>query len=134
MFEPKFRESIPSDVREQVCDMFDGHCAYCGIEFKKVFHVDHVIPVAAGGPDDISNYLPSCPKCNMFKNSFSLEQFRTSLEEQTFKKCSFILAVRYGQITAHPKKIVFYFETLGHKFDEELVKAFMKSHALIQRD
>ncbi len=125
------REPIPKEIRDQVREKFGGHCAYCGILLKqKGWHVDHVIPVAAGGIDDISNFFPACSICNQFKNSSSLEQFKTILEEQTYKKAAFILAARFLQITAHPTKIEFWYEKQGHVFDEELVRELMKNPAL----
>jgi uncharacterized metal-binding protein len=118
------REAIPAELRSQVFEKFGGCCAYCGKTLDR-FHVDHVIPIAKGGIDDICNYFPSCAECNQFKNSFSLEEFRKILEDQTFTKCSFILAERYGQISVHPTKIKFWYEKLGFTFDEELVKIMM---------
>lgn len=120
------REPIPKELREQVLNKFGGQCAYCGIQLKKRFHVDHVIPVASGGIDDFANYFPACPKCNAFKNALSLEDFRRILENQTIEKVSFILADRFGQITRHPSKIMFHYEKQGHIFDEILVRELMK--------
>lgn len=121
------REPIPKEIRAEVYEKFGGHCAYCGIKLKlKGWHCDHVIPVAAGGVDDICNFFPSCATCNQFKNSSSLESFRIILEEQTLKKASFILALRFEQITVHPTAIVFWYEKQGHVFDEALVRALMR--------
>lgn len=40
----------------------DGYvCAYCGREANEA---DHVIPVAAGGKDELSNLVASCKPCN----------------------------------------------------------------------
>lgn len=119
------REPIPKEIRAEVKAMFGGYCAYCGVQLKKSFHVDHVIPVAAGGVDDICNYFPSCKHCNTFKNSFSLEQFREMLEKQIYKS-GMIIAERFEMIKIiGPVKVVFHFEKCGHKFDEALVKAMM---------
>lgn len=126
------REPIPKDVRDQVWDKTSGHCAYCGLVLKsKGWHVDHVIPVAGGGPDDICNFMPACAKCNNYKTSMSLEQFRRELSLQVTRarkySVNFRLAEVYGQITVHETPIVFYFEKLGQKFDPDLVYKMMKA-------
>ena len=40
------------------------HQAVQGAEF----HIDHVIPTAAGGTDGIDNLSLACPSCNLSKN------------------------------------------------------------------
>lgn len=125
--EAKEREVIPKEIRAEVFEKFGGHCSYCGLQLKaKGWHVDHVIPVSAGGVDDISNLFPSCATCNFFKNAMSLEDFRNTIYEQTYKKAGFILAARFNQITPHPTRVEFWYEKQGHVFDEELVREFMK--------
>ena len=39
-------------------------CAYCGAEAK---HVDHIIPIVAGGTDDPENLTAACARCNLQK-------------------------------------------------------------------
>lgn len=119
------REVIPKEIRAEVKQKFGGCCAYCGITLKKSFHVDHVIPVAAGGVDDIMNYFPACRECNTVKNSFSLEQFRTILESIPFRGLA-VIGERLGMLQIYgPVKVVFHFEKQGHKFDYEVVEAMM---------
>jgi hypothetical protein len=121
------RDPISKELREEVKSKFGGHCAYCGVLLKKSFHVDHVVPVAAGGPDDVCNYFPSCRHCNTFKNSFSLEEFRRNIENQ-INKSHMIIAERFEMIKIlGPVKVTFYFETLGHVFDSEVVYSMMKT-------
>lgn len=119
------RERIPKDIRDEVHAMFGGNCAYCGCELKKGWHVDHVVPVAVGGVDGIENLMPACPPCNNFKTSFTLEQFRIELQLQVHRgrkySINFKMAERYNQIEVKETPIVFWFEKLGHKFDERLV-------------
>ena len=128
------RTVIPKEIREEVYNKFGGHCAYCGIFLNRSFHVDHIIPIAKAGVDDVMNYFPACSKCNQFKNAFSLEEFRLILQEQTLNKCSFILAERFGQITVHPSQITFYYEKCGYTFPEDLVKALMVKYPRIKPD
>lgn len=43
-------------------------CAYCEkkIHYKKL-HVDHVFPLFEGGKNEYSNFVLSCPSCNIRK-------------------------------------------------------------------
>lgn len=54
------------DEWKVVLDLFDNECAYCGS--KEKLTVDHVIPLYKGGPNDISNLIPACKRCNCSKN------------------------------------------------------------------
>lgn len=48
----------------------DGYrCQYCGAGPEATLQVDHVVPVAAGGTDDISNLRTACSACNSGKSS-----------------------------------------------------------------
>jgi hypothetical protein len=33
------------------------------------FHVEHIVPTAAGGSDDVENLALSCPSCNLHKSN-----------------------------------------------------------------
>ena len=65
-------------VRSQVWDMTSGKCFYCEVQLVRgpdcegdrsnVFHVDHLVPKSAGGPDHLTNYVPSCQTCNISKS------------------------------------------------------------------
>jgi hypothetical protein len=78
--------------REKIRNMFDGHCAYCGVMLGDTFHVDHVKPIYRGwqdgesvsnrGLDNSDNMFPSCPRCNLWKKTFSIEQFREEIAAQ----------------------------------------------------
>lgn len=54
-------------------DSYLGRCAYCFD--AKAEHIDHVVPVAKGGTNDIGNLVPACAKCNLSKGSKSLLAF-----------------------------------------------------------
>lgn len=45
-------------------------CTYCGGPYE---HVDHVVPRALGGTDDVANLMPACRSCNQSKSDHSLE-------------------------------------------------------------
>lgn len=50
-------------------------CAACRISLHGIFHRDHVVPLAAGGSNDISNIQLLCPDCNRSKGARSNEEF-----------------------------------------------------------
>lgn len=48
----------------------DGYrCRYCGASSKSTeLHIDHVLPRAAGGRDDLANLVTACIDCNYGKS------------------------------------------------------------------
>lgn len=108
----------------------NGRCAYCGNEITlKQMQVDHIQPcwhtvteqeaVKYGikkGSHDIDNLNPSCARCNRWKSTFSLEQFRTqvqtSIDRLKRDTPNFNLALDYGLIEIKPIEIEFYFEKI----------------------
>ena len=44
----------------------NGKCAYCRVPLAK-YHVDHIVPLCAGGRNDRRNLQVLCPSCNMSK-------------------------------------------------------------------
>lgn len=111
--------------REKVYEKTGGHCAYCGCELKKGWHIDHVKPIYRGdtrdyykckGTDDIGNMLPSCPSCNLYKSTMPLETFRRMIANtvNSSKKYTCVsIALRYGLLEETGKKVKFYFEETG---------------------
>jgi hypothetical protein len=57
--------SITKEDKYQLREDF-GICIYCGEEAETQF--DHVIPIADGGEDSISNQVPACESCNASKS------------------------------------------------------------------
>jgi len=63
-------------LKEQVLKRDDWTCVYCGYNGSKSaeaflrgnFHVDHKIPRAKGGSEDIENMVTACGPCNTFKS------------------------------------------------------------------
>jgi len=98
--------------REIILAKSRGKCWYCGIELKKGWHIDHIVPVfrktervgelvrykntakstykiktIQRGLQNtenhvIENMVPACPPCNMYKTVMTVEQFRSELEKQ----------------------------------------------------
>lgn len=44
-----------------------GKCYYCHKKVGKTYHIEHVVPLARGGSNDVSNIVIACPTCNMRK-------------------------------------------------------------------
>lgn len=66
--------SIGPRRRFEVFKRDDFTCRYCGRKTPDaVLEVDHVIPVAHGGDDDVTNLVTSCWECNRGKGSTLLD-------------------------------------------------------------
>lgn len=55
----------------RIAAKFGYCCAYCGQKPERL-DPDHVIPLAAGGPNTTTNLLPACASCNCDKRDLSL--------------------------------------------------------------
>lgn len=124
--------------REQVRQMFDGRCAYCGEPLPGRWHADHVEPVirdlvvketahgtyrlTSGKPsrpdlDVIENFMPSCPPCNISKHSMTLEVWRGWLAGHINSLNAYHpiyrLAKKYGLVQETAAPVVFYFERVA---------------------
>jgi len=58
--------------RGTVSDLFSlqrGRCAVCREKLPKSFHVDHRVPLVAGGKHERGNVQLLCPSCNVRKNA-----------------------------------------------------------------
>lgn len=61
-----------SERREKFAQLGDV-CYYCGE--SKPLTVDHDVPLARGGTDNIDNILPSCRSCNSRKNTRTAAEY-----------------------------------------------------------
>ena len=62
------RQSIPRKLRHQVFQRDNYRCRECGATNKQTrLHVDHIVPVAKGGTNDLSNLQTLCEACNRAK-------------------------------------------------------------------
>lgn len=64
------------DEWQSVLDEFNHTCAYCGATGNLT--VDHVIPLASGGLNTISNLVPACERCNKSKGAKDFEAWYTT--------------------------------------------------------
>ena len=111
--------------REKIKRMFGEKCAFCGGELpEKGWHVEHVKPIFRGwkeedkpahaGTDTIDNMMPACKRCNLWKKTMTVEQFRGEIAAQpgrlTKYSAGFRLAIDYGIVEQTLEPIKFYFE------------------------
>ena len=61
------RINIPASVRKYVLQQNNYQCQSCGDKNKARLNIDHIIPLATGGSNDISNLQVLCSKCNQKK-------------------------------------------------------------------
>lgn len=101
-------------LRQEVHQKYNGHCAYCGKEIEyKDMQVDHIQSKRAGGENDIRNYNPSCGRCNHYKRSLNLDDFRDyikTLHERISKDYITKVGIDYGIVRLEPFDGKFYFE------------------------
>ncbi|KWF83482.1 HNH endonuclease [Burkholderia cepacia] len=126
---------LTKEQRARLRQKYDGRCAYCGTQLPDRWHGDHVDPVVravettrdseghwrlvSGSPrhperDVESNYMPSCPPCNISKGAMDLEQWRQWLAGHVASLNAYHpiyrLAKVYGLIQETGAPVVFYFE------------------------
>ena len=68
---PVERPYIPLSIRRQVEEDARQRCGYCltpRIFTAKRLHVEHIIPLAAGGSSDLDNLWLACDLCNNCKS------------------------------------------------------------------
>lgn len=67
------RKPLSKSTRFEVFKRDGFRCQYCGRSAPDVvLEVDHIIPVAKGGDDDIMNLVTSCRDCNRGKSAKEL--------------------------------------------------------------
>lgn len=53
-----------------------GLCVYCAGSIAEAFHMDHIMPIALGGPNEDENIQLLCPPCNRRKHSKHPNEFK----------------------------------------------------------
>lgn len=123
--------------RMSIKNKFNGRCAYCGVLLSDKFHIDHVHPqrqahflksavmkeslnLSINNINEDANLYPSCLRCNLWKRTFSIEEFRHEIQEQVNRlrdrQAGFRLAEDFGLISDTHKKVRFYFEQYNDQF------------------
>jgi 5-methylcytosine-specific restriction endonuclease McrA len=77
--------SIPTFLRRLVIRRADGRCEYCHLSQagqEATFHIDHIIPVSAGGKTVAENLALACVSCSLRKSArlFAIDP-QTGLED-----------------------------------------------------
>jgi len=132
------RGCMKKELRKQIYEKYNGHCAYCGqhLEYKQM-QVDHIEPVERPiyqkGYENDARYIadmkrctdeikrkenindlnPSCRPCNIDKHSMNIERWRQTLLNKI--NClrrinNFRHMEKYGLVHVIDKPIIFYFE------------------------
>lgn len=118
--------------RAAVFAMFDGRCAYCGVELGVRWHVDHKDPVIrntylrqpntrpACRPENhrLDNLFPACAPCNIDKGSFCVEGYREWIMAHLSglkRQSNFRSVLRHRVIAETQQPIVFYFERIANE-------------------
>ena len=107
---------MTKEIRQAVYQKYNGHCAYCGKEISyKDMQIDHFIPKAQGGVNNLPNLMPSCRICNHYKRDNSIEYFRECIATIPSKLAErqyiYKVGIAYGFFDSSPKSVQFYFET-----------------------
>ena len=76
------RIAIPPAVREYVYQRDRAQCQCCGkMALEAQLTVDHIVPLAKGGSNDISNLQTLCLSCNSRKKDRLDVRFRRRFSE-----------------------------------------------------
>lgn len=71
MSKKKARESVSIVERFFILRRDKHTCQYCGCRAPDVqLHIDHIVPVALGGGNDLVNLITSCVRCNLGKSDW----------------------------------------------------------------
>lgn len=74
------RRNFSVSERSAVYTKTEGHCAICGkfVPYTE-FTVDHIVPLAKGGSNDLSNLQCACGVCNRIKQDILPEELMEKL-------------------------------------------------------
>lgn len=77
------RKAISTKTRFEVFKRDGFVCMYCGSHPPTaILHVDHIVAVAAGGRNDMDNFVTACDRCNMGKGARPLNVAPMNLPEK----------------------------------------------------
>lgn len=68
--------------RKEIYDKAEGHCQLCGRKITpNTMTIDHIIPFADGGSNELDNLQAVCKQCNQLKANIYPEQFLDRITE-----------------------------------------------------
>src|SRR5207302_4250775 len=62
------------ELREYLLEKWDRKCAYCGAN-QVSLQIEHIVPLARGGSNRVSNLTLACESCNQAKNTQTAIEF-----------------------------------------------------------
>ncbi|MEP0982691.1 HNH endonuclease signature motif containing protein [Leptolyngbya sp. FACHB-17] len=71
--------TIPASLRRFVIQRADNRCEYCRISQvgqAATFHIDHIVPVVAGGETIADNLALACVSCSLRKGARQIPKTR----------------------------------------------------------
>lgn len=76
------RKRFTADERLSIYHKTRGHCYLCGefVDFDE-FEVEHKIPLAKGGTNELSNLFCSCHTCNTLKGSIAPKDLMEKIKQ-----------------------------------------------------
>lgn len=81
--EKRGRKAISARVRFEVFKRDQYVCQYCGAHPPRaILHIDHIVPVASGGGNEIDNLVTACSACNLGKGAVALSDVPIPLKEK----------------------------------------------------
>lgn len=97
------RKPLSKRLRYMVLRRDGFACQYCGAKAPDVrLHVDHIVPLARGGTDDIRNLRTACADCNGGKGTLGGKDedcFEDEIDEGLeFIYCDPHITSLYGEI------------------------------------
>lgn len=104
--------------RIKIFQKYNGRCAYCGCKLNYRDMKMSCIPKRNSFFREplIQKHLPACESCYYLVSSFSLEEFRTQIDntisEYLREDPNYKLAIKYGVIKEMDPPYVFYFEKI----------------------
>lgn len=75
------RGKIPKRMRREVYERDEHTCQFCGVvPPRDQLTIDHLVPLARGGLDELHNYVTACRSCNERKGCEPLASFVQNLD------------------------------------------------------
>jgi len=106
--------SITKKLRFEVFKRDGFQCAYCGkTPPEAILEIDHIVPKAKKGKDDINNLITSCFDCNRGKRDISLKRIPNKMTENLE-----ILKSKESQLKEYRK----YTKKIEHRINKDIAK------------